>query len=111
MLPRFTTLAAALLLLTSVAVSVPDRGPALAQEGEATATYAWPVIGTFQVPGAIQTPGTIEAAGTVASVPGAISVVGAEGAGRHTLSTDVGVDLILDNSGSMLIPLEGQPRI
>jgi hypothetical protein len=110
MVPRLTTLAAVLLLLASMAVSAPGRGPVAAQEGEPTATYAWPEIGTFQVPGEIQTPGTIEAAGTVASVPGAISVAGAAG-GRQTLSTDVGVDLILDNSGSMLIDLEGQRRI
>src|SRR4051794_33053180 len=97
MLSRIASLAAMLLLLAGVGSSAPGRDPAVAQEGEPTATYAWPDIPTFQIAAEIQTPGTIEAAGTIASVPGAIRVVGAEGGGRQILSTDVGVDLILDN--------------
>jgi hypothetical protein len=62
------------------------------------------------VPGTFQVAGTVDDAGDMAEVPGSIQVVsGSEG--QTTLATDVGVDLILDNSGSMLQTLGDERRI
>ena len=62
------------------------------------------------MPGTFQTAGTVDDAGDIADVPGAIQVI-AGGEGQTTLATDVGIDLILDNSGSMLEPLGNERRI
>jgi len=106
MIPRFITFATVILLLCGVVIAAPEREPVRAQDDD----YEWPEIGTIQIPGSIQVPGTIETAGTVANVRGAISIV-AGGEGQSTLATDVGVDLILDNSGSMLQSLGSERRI
>ena len=108
MISRFAILTTVVLLLCGIAVAGPARGPAGAQESDTDDD--WPEIPTFQVPGTFQTAGTVEAAGTIAAVPGTIQVV-AGGEGRAALATDVGVDLILDNSGSMLQSLGDQRRI
>lgn len=114
MLLRFAALATVVLLILGVAGAGTGQVPARAQEEGDTEDegdeYEWPEIPTFQVPGDIQVPGTIATAGTIASVPGAIQVV-AGGEGRTTLATNVGVDLILDNSGSMLQTLGSERRI
>jgi hypothetical protein len=106
MMPRFIVLAKVALLICSVAVVAPSRGPVRAQDADDD----WPEIPTFQVPGTFQVAGTVDDAGDIAEVPGSIRVV-AGGEGQATLATDVGVDLILDNSGSMLQKLGDERRI
>ena len=106
MIPRFAVLTMVVLLICGIVVAAPSRAPARAQdEGD-----EWPEIPTFQVPGTFQTAGTVAAAGDIAEVPGSIRVV-TGGEGQATLATDVGVDLILDNSGSMLQTLGDELRI
>jgi len=88
-----------------------------AAQPTATEEYVFPTIPPFQVPGDIQTPGaqqTASAVATVPAAPGTIRVVGPEGGGedeRVPLGRDVAVELILDNSGSMLQPLGDELRI
>jgi hypothetical protein len=106
MIPRLTVLSMVALLICGIAVAAPSRAPARAQEADDD----WPEVPTFQVPGTFQVAGTVDDAGDVAEVPGSIRVVtGAEE--QVTLATDVGVDLILDNSGSMLQLLGDEGRI
>ena len=107
---RFALLVTIVLLICGIAAAGPARGPAIAQESDEDSDFEWPEIPTFQIPGTIATAGTIEAAGTVADVPGRIQVV-AGGEGRTALATDIGIDLILDNSGSMLQSLGAERRI
>jgi hypothetical protein len=106
MIPRFMMLTMVALLLCGIAVSAPSREPARAQDADDD----WPEIPTFQVPGTFQVAGTVDDAGDIAEVPGSIRVV-TGGEGQTTLATDVGVDLILDNSGSMLQTLGDERRI
>ncbi len=106
MIPRFVVLMMVALLICGVAVAAPPRGPAGAQDADDD----WPEIPTFQVPGTFQVAGTVDDAGDIAEVPGSIRVV-TGGEGQATLATDVGVDLILDNSGSMLQLLDDERRI
>ena len=106
MIPRFMILTMVGLLILGVAVAAPPRGPARAQDADDD----WPEIPTFQVPGTFQVAGTVDDAGDIAEVPGSIRVV-TGGEGRDTLATDIGVDLILDNSGSMLQLLGDEQRI
>ena len=106
MMPRVIVLIVTVLLICGIAAAAPGRGPARAQD----AGDDWPEIPTFQVPGTFQTAGTVDDAGDVADLPGSIRVV-AGGEGQTTLATDVGVDLILDNSGSMLQTLRSERRI
>jgi hypothetical protein len=94
------------LLICGIAIAAPTRGPARAQDADDD----WPEIPTFQVPGTFQVAGTVDDAGDIAEVPGSIQVV-TGGEGQATLATDVGVDLILDNSGSMLQTLGDERRI
>jgi hypothetical protein len=108
MLSRFVLLVAAALLVLGVAAAGPQRQPAHAQDDS---DDEWPEIPTFQIPGTFATAGTIEAAGTIASVPGSIQVVGGTEGQTTALATDVGIDLILDNSGSMLQLLGDERRI
>jgi hypothetical protein len=106
MIPRFMMLTMIALLICGIAIAAPTRGPAQAQDtGD-----DWPEIPTFQVPGTFQVAGTVDDAGDIAEVPGSIQVV-TGGGGQTTLATDVGVDLILDNSGSMLQTLGDERRI
>jgi hypothetical protein len=106
MIPRLTVLTMVALLICGIAVAAPSREPARAQKAD----DEWPEVPTFQVPGTFQVAGTVDDAGDVAEVPGSIRVVtGAEE--QVTLATDVGVDLILDNSGSMLQLLGDEGRI
>jgi Mg-chelatase subunit ChlD len=109
MVPRLTALAAVVLLLLGVMASAPPRSPVLAQD-EDDSDFEWPEIPTFQVPGTFATAGTVEPAGTVAELPGSIRVV-ASGDEQRALATDIGVELILDNSGSMLQSLGDARRI
>src|SRR5215210_1018876 len=104
--PRFTILMMVTLLLCGIAVAAPSRERARAQDADDD----WPGIPTFQVPGTFQVSGTVDDAGDIAEVPGSIQVVTGDD-GQATLATDVGVDLILDNSGSMLQTLSDQRRI
>jgi hypothetical protein len=106
MIPRFIILTMTALLIFGIAASAPQRDPARAQDADDD----WPEIPTFQVPGTFQVAGTVDDAGDIADLPGSIMVV-AGSEGETTLSTDVGVDLILDNSGSMLQSLGGERRI
>ena len=106
MSPRFITLTMVALLICGIAVAAPTRGPVQAQDADDD----FPEIPTFQVPGTFQVAGTVDDAGDIAEVPGSIRVV-TGGEGQATLATDVGVDLILDNSGSMLQPLGDERRI
>lgn len=106
MIPRFIMLTMIALLICGIAIAAPTRGPARAQDADDD----WPEIPTFQVPGTFQVAGTVDDAGDIAEVPGSIQVV-TGGEGQATLATDVGVDLILDNSGSMLQTLGDERRI
>ena len=106
MIPRFIVLMMVALLICGIAVAAPTREPARAQDAD----YDWPEIPTFQAPGTFQVAGTVDDASDIAEVPGSIQVV-AGGEGQATLATDVGVDLILDNSGSMLQTLGDERRI
>jgi hypothetical protein len=106
MIPRFMMLTMIALLICGIAIAAPTRGPAQAQDADDD----WPEIPTFQVPGTFQVAGTVDDAGDIAEVPGSIKVV-TGGEGQTTLATDVGVDLILDNSGSMLQTLGDERRI
>lgn len=103
MVPRLIILA---LLICGIAVAAPQRGPARAQDADDD----WPEIPTFQVPGTFQVSGTVDDTGDIAEVPGSIQVVAGD-EGETTLATAVGVDLILDNSGSMLQSLGDERRI
>lgn len=112
MVSRVAALSLGLLLIASLLLSGTVLQPTAAQDAEPTAADAWPTIGEFQVPGTFQAAGTIAAAGTVAPVPASIRVLApAADDERLVLAADVGVELILDNSGSMLQPIEGRPRI
>jgi hypothetical protein len=95
-----------ILLLCGLVAAGPGDVPVRAQDDD----YEWPEIPTFQTPGDIQVPGTIATAGDVADVPGSIRVV-AGSDGDTTLATDIGIELILDNSGSMLSALGSERRI
>src|SRR5918994_5144538 len=106
MSPRFMILTMVALLICGIAVAAPTRGPVQAQDADDD----FPEIPTFQVPGTFQVAGTVDDAGDIAEVPGSIQVV-TGGDGQATLATDVGVDLILDNSGSMLQTLGDERRI
>jgi hypothetical protein len=106
MIPRFIILMIVALLICGIAVAAPAREPARAQDADDD----WPDIPTFQVPGTFQVAGTVDDTGDIAEVPGSIRVVSG-GDGQATLATDVGVDLILDNSGSMLQTLGDERRI
>jgi hypothetical protein len=106
MIPRFIVLTLVALLVCGIAVAAPPRGPARAQDTEDD----WPEIPTFQVPGTFQVAGTVDDAGDIAEVPGSIRVV-TGGEGQATLASDIGVELILDNSGSMLQTLGEARRI
>jgi Mg-chelatase subunit ChlD len=106
MVPRFIILTMTALLICGIVVAAPQRDPARAQDADED----WPEIPTFQVPGTFQVAGTVDDAGDIAEVPGSIQVV-AGGEGETTLATDVGIDLILDNSGSMLQSLGNERRI
>ena len=103
---RFIAFGLAILLICGIAGAAPSRESARAQDADDD----WPEIPTFQVPGTFQVSGTVDDAGDIAEVPGAIRVVSG-GDGQATLATDVGVDLILDNSGSMLQTLGDERRI
>jgi hypothetical protein len=103
---RFIVFGLAILLICGIAGAGHSRELARAQDSDDD----WPEIPTFQVPGTFQVSGTVDDAGDIAEVPGAIRVVSG-GEGQATLATDVGVDLILDNSGSMLQTLGDEPRI
>jgi hypothetical protein len=94
MIPRFMMLMMIALLICGIASAAPAGGRVHAQDTEDD----WPEIPTFQVPGTFQVAGTVDDAGDIAEVPGSIQVV-TRGEGQTTLATDVGVDLILDNSG------------
>jgi hypothetical protein len=104
--PRFVTLTMVALLICGIVVAAPTRGAVRAQDAD----DGFPEIPTFQVPGTFQVAGTVDDAGDIAEVPGSIRVV-TGGEGQATLATDVGVDLILDNSGSMLQTLGDERRI
>src|SRR5215210_6470495 len=104
--PRVTILMMIALLICGIAVAAPSREPAHAQDTDDD----WPEIPTFQVPGTFQVSGTVDDAGDIAEVPGSIRVV-TGGDGQATLATNVGVDLILDSSGSMLQTLGDERRI
>src|SRR5918994_2948117 len=106
MIPRFMVLTMVTLMICGIVVAAPPRGRVQAQDTEDD----WPEIPTFQVPGTFQVAGTVDEAGDIAEVPGSIQVV-TGGEGQTTLATDVGVDLILDNSGSMLQTLGDERRI
>jgi von Willebrand factor type A domain len=103
---RFIVFGLAILLICGIAGAGHSRELARAQDADDD----WPEIPTFQVPGTFQVSGTVDDAGDIAEVPGAIRVVSG-GDGQATLATDVGVDLILDNSGSMLQALGDERRI
>jgi len=105
MIPRFTIMALVVLLICGVAVASPEHSPVRAQDADDD----WPEIPTFQPVGTFQTAGTVADAGDIADVPGSIQVVA--GGDQTTLATDVGIDLILDNSGSMLQTLGSERRI
>jgi hypothetical protein len=107
MIPRFIVVTTVILLICGLAVTGSIRDPVRAQDD---ADDDWPEIPTFQVPGTFQIAGTVDDAGDIAEVPGSIQVVSG-GDEQTTLATDVGVDLILDNSGSMLQPLGEERRI
>jgi hypothetical protein len=104
--PRFVTLTMVALLICGIVVAAPTRGAVRAQDAD----DGFPEIPTFQVPGTFQVAGTVDDAGDIAGVPGSIRVV-TGGEGQATLATDVGVNLILDNSGSMLQTLGDERRI
>ena len=106
MIPRFMVLTMVTLLICGIVVAAPPHDPARAQDTDDD----WQEIPTFQVPGTFQVAGTVDDAGDIAEVPGSIQVV-TGGEGQTTLATDVGVDLILDNSGSMLQDLNNERRI
>ncbi len=106
MIPRFMILTIVALLICGIVVAAPTHARVQAQDADDD----WPEIPTFQVPGTFQVAGTVDDAGDIAEVPGSIRVV-TGGEGQATLATDVGVDLILDNSGSMLQSLEDERRI
>ena len=103
---RIFVLGLAILLICGIAFAAPSREQVRAQDADDD----WPEIPTFQVPGTFQDAGTVDDAGDIAEVPGSIRVV-TGGDGQATLATDVGVDLILDNSGSMLQALGDERRI
>lgn len=112
MAPRVATLSLGFLVVASILLAGLAFQPTAAQDAESTAADAWPTIGDFQVPGTFQAAGTIAAAGTVAPVPASIRVLApAADDEQLVLAADVGVELILDNSGSMLQSIEGTPRI
>jgi hypothetical protein len=106
MIPRYFVLIMVAFLIYGIAVVAPLREPVRAQDADDD----WPEIPTFQVPGTFQVAGTVDDAGDIADVPGSIQVV-TGGEGQATLAKDVGVDLILDNSGSMLQTLGDERRI
>jgi hypothetical protein len=106
MVLRAAVVTTVLLLLCGLLAAGPGDAPVRAQDDD----YEWPEIGTIQVPGEIQVPGTIATAGDIADVPGSIQVVGSF-TGNTTLATDIGIELILDNSGSMLSALGSERRI
>src|SRR5918998_4747308 len=106
MIPRFAVLTMVALSICGIVVATPSREPVRAQDTDDD----WPEIPTFQVPGTFQVAGTVDDTGDIAEVPGSIQVV-TGGEGQATLATDVGVDLILDNSGSMLQTLGDERRI
>jgi hypothetical protein len=106
MIPRYFVLIMVAFLIYGIAVVAPLREPVRAQDADDD----WPEIPTFQVPGTFQVAGTVDEAGDIADVPGSIQVV-TGGEGQATLATDIGVDLILDNSGSMLQTLGDERRI
>jgi hypothetical protein len=103
---RFIVFGLAMLLICGIAGAAPSRDSARAQDAEDD----WPEIPTFQVPGTFQVSGTVDDADDIAEVPGSIRIVSG-GDEQATLATDVGVDLILDNSGSMLQTLDDERRI
>lgn len=118
MVGRVAALSLSLLLIAGVLLWGMGLQPTTAQDAEPTESDAWPTIGEFQVTGTFQAAGTIAsagtvaAAGTVAPVPASIRVLApAADDERLVLAADVGVELILDNSGSMLQPIAGTPRI
>jgi hypothetical protein len=106
MIPRYFVLIMVAFLIYGIAVVAPLREPVRAQDADDD----WQEIPTFQVPGTFQVAGTVDEAGDIADVPGSIQVV-TGGEGQATLATDIGVDLILDNSGSMLQTLGDERRI
>ena len=106
MISRFTILTMVALLICGIAVAAPSREPARARD----AGDDWPEVPTFQVPGTFQVAGTVDDARDIAEVPGSIRVVTGSDQ-RATLATEIGVDLILDNSGSMLQALGHERRI
>jgi hypothetical protein len=111
MVTRLAALAVVLLLVAGVVTSAPGFGPARAQEDDSSDGLAtWPEIPTFQIPGTFATAGTVEPGWDVATLPGSIRVVASDDE-QTALAPDVGIELILDNSGSMLQMLEGERRI
>src|SRR5262249_18992609 len=101
---RFAAGTTILLLRCGVLAAGAGDFPVHAQDDDSGSQ--WPEIPTFEIPGTIQAPGTIESAGTVENVPGSIQVV-AGTSGNATCATDIGIDLILDNSGSVVSTLGG----
>jgi hypothetical protein len=132
---RAAVLAGLLLLIWGLAIQAPGTGrdPVAAQDDEATLAPfptvgefptvnpdAWPTVGEFQTPGPIATANAIATADALATLapeptdvpePGTIRVVPGRGNERVGLAADVAVELILDNSGSMLQPLGDELRI